>query len=357
MAFSKKRLFRLKERIDALGKHKCAIVYGGLPQEVRRDQASLFNEPDNDYSILVATDAVGMGLNLNIGRIVFETLSKFDGESLRALNASEIKQIGGRAGRFKSEFVGSGGVTCFKGRGNDLDLIRRALDTTLKPLPFAQLNVFYEQCEVHAATFQETRGGGAELLHLVLSDLRRNAELDKMYRFANIDRMLEISLALAKAQVAVSFDDAFKFCYAPTKSRENSVRVILQFAKALGEYGEVKLSDSLWARLPRRAEDIKTVQDMEDLEGKYDVFQTYLWLSHYYPEEVFPSKERVVDVIEDISAIIEWRLMQGPLRADRDQRGGRNNARHDGRRHATEQHGRTKADMRESQQRKRRRRR
>ena len=50
--------------------------------------------------VLVATDAVGMGLNLSIRRVVFSALSKFDGREHRALTTSEVKQIGGRAGRF-----------------------------------------------------------------------------------------------------------------------------------------------------------------------------------------------------------------------------------------------------------------
>ena len=57
----------------------------------------MFNTPGNGYDILIASDAVGMGLNLDIGRIVFSTVKKFDGVQQRPLNVSEIKQIGGWA--------------------------------------------------------------------------------------------------------------------------------------------------------------------------------------------------------------------------------------------------------------------
>ena len=57
---------------------RVCVVYGALPPEMRRTQARLFNDPDSGYDVLVASDAVGMGLNLNIRRIIFHTLTKFE---------------------------------------------------------------------------------------------------------------------------------------------------------------------------------------------------------------------------------------------------------------------------------------
>jgi len=71
------------------------VIYGALPPEMRRLQARLFNEPNNDFTVLVASDAVGMGLNLNIRRIIFHTLQKYDGSAnARApVSVSMIKQV------------------------------------------------------------------------------------------------------------------------------------------------------------------------------------------------------------------------------------------------------------------------
>ena len=55
----------------------------------------MFNDATSEFDVLVASDAIGMGLNLNISRIIFSTLKKFDGESFRDLTISEIKQIAG----------------------------------------------------------------------------------------------------------------------------------------------------------------------------------------------------------------------------------------------------------------------
>lgn len=60
-----------------------------------RLQATMFNDENSDFHVLVASDAIGMGLNLNISRIIFSTLKKFDGLEMRDLTVSEIKQIAG----------------------------------------------------------------------------------------------------------------------------------------------------------------------------------------------------------------------------------------------------------------------
>ncbi|MCF0228788.1 MAG: hypothetical protein HUJ76_03715 [Parasporobacterium sp.] len=76
---------------------KTSVIYGKLPYDVRHAQAADFSEGQNP--VLVATDAIGMGLNLPIRRVVFLSLEKFDGFNRRELLPGEIRQIAGRAGR------------------------------------------------------------------------------------------------------------------------------------------------------------------------------------------------------------------------------------------------------------------
>ncbi|MEO6119040.1 MAG: SUV3 C-terminal domain-containing protein, partial [Methylotenera sp.] len=75
-----------------------ASIYGALSPEVRRTESTRFCNGAAD--ILVATDAIGMGLNLPIRRVIFSNIHKFDGIASRPLNATEVRQIAGRAGRF-----------------------------------------------------------------------------------------------------------------------------------------------------------------------------------------------------------------------------------------------------------------
>lgn len=102
VSFSRFSIHAIKHKVEQETGRRCAVIYGGLPPETRAHQAALFNDPDNDYDFLVASDAVGMGLNLEIQRIIFEGVSKHDGTEVRELTVSEIRQIGGRAGRFKT---------------------------------------------------------------------------------------------------------------------------------------------------------------------------------------------------------------------------------------------------------------
>jgi ATP-dependent RNA helicase SUPV3L1/SUV3 len=64
VAFSRITIHALKQEIERATGRRAAIVYGSLPAEIRSQQADLFNDPDNDYDFLVASDAIGMGLNL-----------------------------------------------------------------------------------------------------------------------------------------------------------------------------------------------------------------------------------------------------------------------------------------------------
>ncbi|EPQ62209.1 BgtA-21394 [Blumeria graminis f. sp. tritici] len=100
--FSRLAIHGMKQGIEKATGKRCAVVYGSLPPETRAQQAALFNDPDNDYDFLVASDAVGMGLNLSIRRVIFESTLKFDGTERRVMETSEIKQIAGRAGRYKT---------------------------------------------------------------------------------------------------------------------------------------------------------------------------------------------------------------------------------------------------------------
>ena len=82
----------------------CSIIYGALPYDVRHKEAEKF--ASGQTKVLVATDAIGMGLNLPIRRIVFLQYAKFDGRTKRKLNGTEVKQIAGRAGRYGIYDVG-----------------------------------------------------------------------------------------------------------------------------------------------------------------------------------------------------------------------------------------------------------
>ena len=75
VAFSKKDLYSVSRELEKRG-IEAGLIYGGLPPDVKMKQAENFNDPDHPCNVLVATDAIGMGINLNIQRIIFHSMTK-----------------------------------------------------------------------------------------------------------------------------------------------------------------------------------------------------------------------------------------------------------------------------------------
>ena len=97
ITFSKKNVLAIAAALETRG-IKASVIYGNLPPKTRKEQVQLFAEGVNE--VVVATDAIGMGINLPIRRIVFMNTIKFDGSIKRRIHAEEIRQIAGRAGRY-----------------------------------------------------------------------------------------------------------------------------------------------------------------------------------------------------------------------------------------------------------------
>ena len=102
IAFSIEEVYAIAELIRRQ-KGGAAVIMGSLSPKTRNSQVDLYQSGDVDY--LVATDAIGMGLNMDINEIYFSNLKKFDGKKNRRLNVIEISQIAGRAGRFKNDGI------------------------------------------------------------------------------------------------------------------------------------------------------------------------------------------------------------------------------------------------------------
>ena len=100
VAFSAEQVYAVAEMLRRF-RGGAAVVMGALSPETRNKQVSLYQNGEVDY--LVATDAIGMGLNLDIDHVAFAGLSKFDGQRQRRLTTSEMAQIAGRAGRHQRD--------------------------------------------------------------------------------------------------------------------------------------------------------------------------------------------------------------------------------------------------------------
>ena len=106
IAFSTEEVYAIAELIRRQ-KGGAAIVMGSLSPKTRNAQVNLYQSGDVDY--LVATDAIGMGINMDLDHVYFSNIKKFDGKKIRRLKVAEIGQISGRAGRYLND--GSFGIT------------------------------------------------------------------------------------------------------------------------------------------------------------------------------------------------------------------------------------------------------
>ncbi|GGD40498.1 helicase-related protein [Sinisalibacter lacisalsi] len=132
VGFSVENLYAVAELMRRQ-KGGVAVVMGALSPRTRNAQVAMYQNGDVDY--LVATDAIGMGLNLDVNHVAFSALAKFDGRRMRQLAPNELAQIAGRAGRYRSD--GSFGVT---GEARPLDPEVVAAITEHRFTPIRKLN-------------------------------------------------------------------------------------------------------------------------------------------------------------------------------------------------------------------------
>lgn len=119
VCFSRKRVLETASKLENR-RMKVSMIYGSMPPETRKKQIERFN--NGEAKVIVATDAIGMGLNLPIRRIIFLENEKFDGVRRRRLTSQEVKQIAGRAGRKGIYDVGKVAFT------KDIRVMKRLLE-------------------------------------------------------------------------------------------------------------------------------------------------------------------------------------------------------------------------------------
>ena len=140
IAFSSEEVYAIAELIRRQ-KGGAAIVMGSLSPKTRNAQVELYQSGDVDF--LVATDAIGMGINMDLDHVYFSNLKKFDGRKLRKLNLSEIGQIAGRAGRYLND--GNFGITgqCKEINAEEVDLLENHKFEEIKSLFWRNSNLSF----------------------------------------------------------------------------------------------------------------------------------------------------------------------------------------------------------------------
>ncbi|CAK9150079.1 unnamed protein product [Ilex paraguariensis] len=289
VAFSRREIFEVRLAIEKYTNHRCCVIYGALPPETRRQQANLFNDEDNEFDVLVASDAVGMGLNLNIRRIVFYSLSKYNGDKIVPVPASQVKQIAGRAGRRGSRYPdGLTSTLHLDDLGYLIECLKKPFDEVKK----LGLFPFFEQVELFAgqlpnATFSQ-----------LLEKFGENCLLDMSYFLCRHDHIKKVANMLEKVQ-GISLEDRFNFCFAPVNIRDpKAMYHLLRFASSYAQ----KLPVSIAMGMPKGS--ARNDTELLDLETKHQVLSMYLWLSNHFKEETFPFVKKAEAMATDIAELL-----------------------------------------------------
>lgn len=295
VAFSRREIFEVKMAIEKHTNHRCCVIYGALPPETRRQQANLFNDQDNEYDVLVASDAVGMGLNLNIRRVVFNSLSKYNGDKIVPVPPSQVKQIAGRAGRRGSRYPDGLTTTL---QLEDLDYLIDCLKQPFENVKKVGLFPFFEQVELFAGQLPDI-----SFAHL-LEKFGENCRLDGSYFLCRHDHIKKVANMLEKVQ-GLSLEDRFNFCFAPVNFRDPKAMYHLHRFAALYS---IKVPVSIAMGMPKGS--ARNDAELQDLETKHQVLSVYLWLSQHFKKEIFPYKKKAEEMAIDIADLLGQSLIK-----------------------------------------------
>ena len=216
VAFSRREVLTLRDAIAASG-HPVSVIYGALPPEVRRREAERFS--NGESHILVATDAIGMGLNLPIRRVLFSTMTKFDGIGDRTLDESEVHQIAGRAGRYGIHEEGFVGVLK-DAEPQALKVLKDLLAKTPRaPRDFkAPVAPNGWHVDTISSRLHKTR------LHEVLGVFMQQLKLDDAhFAVAELEQMLSLAEELDKSASRLTLKERFIYAQAPVDMRTDSL--------------------------------------------------------------------------------------------------------------------------------------
>ena len=319
VSFSRVGLHALKAGIESATHRRCAIVYGSLPPETRAQQAALFNDPNNDYDFLVASDAIGMGLNLEIKRVIFEAVAKRDRVGFRTLTVPEVKQIGGRAGRYRtaaqdiksaqagisaqpttarSKWGAPGFISTLEDQ--DLAVVHDAFSMDPEPIKTAGIQPPTFAIEKFSTYFPPETP-----LSFILLRLRDMAKVSYRFHLCQIEDAIEVADIIQPYPMSIY--DRCVFLSAPVSLREHGQRLALQaFAQCVSEMRDGKLLDipEIDLEILDKARDDPTLprgEYLRRLEALHKTVTTYLWLTYRYVG-VFTSQPlafHVKQLVED----------------------------------------------------------
>ena len=293
VAFSRRDVLTLRDQIAADG-HPVSVIYGALPPEVRRREAERFAAGESH--ILVATDAIGMGLNLPIRRVLFSTMTKFDGTADRPLTESEVHQFAGRAGRFGIHEEGFVGVlkdaepTAAKLLKELLPKTPRAPRDFKAPVAPNGWHVDTISSRLHKTKLREVLGVFVEQLKLD----------DAHFAVAELDQMLDLAEQLDRCAPGLTLKERFTYAQAPVDIRtDTQVQEFLAWTSSHALTGQ--------AGTPWFLKDVDGHSRLDRMEQALRAVTLWLWLDLRF-SGVYGHLDAVLELRRQLNDGIERQL-------------------------------------------------
>jgi len=295
ITFSRISVHKIVRILEEDYKLKVSMIYGALPPEVRLEEARRFNNEETD--VLVSTDAIGYGLNLNIQRVIFSTVGKFNGESIEILEESSFKQISGRAGRFQKT---DDGEVAFSSEFNK----RLKRPETYKEYLKLNKTFNHELSSLEDAYyFPEWEVIESVALQLENEDSLRDILTVYFQRFKDdvlkFDFMFLDQMLTFLDNKDLLLVDKYKLVFAPV--RDNSEEY---FRKCVDHILDDEPCFSFFSLHLEKA------RSLENLEEISHNALLYMWLSQRYPL-IFKEYDKAKDVYDEISYLIIDMLKKG----------------------------------------------
>jgi ATP-dependent RNA helicase SUPV3L1/SUV3 len=294
VGFSRKAVVEMQGAIARLG-FSSAAIYGSLSPAVRRREAERFRAGSAD--VLVATDAIGLGLNLPIRRLIFASIEKFDGVSDRLLTPQEVRQIAGRAGRYGLHEEGL--VTALNPRY--ISFLRRALEdrTPLRQDGTIWISPTDEHLRRLSTIIGTTRV--SRLLQFFQERVMRDG--DDGLRIADVSGTIEVAVALEFSDgfLALPFDVRCTYCRAPVSTRGNGLAILAQWGAQHATLGTVSGAELMTGGSAR--------DRLLLYEDRSRLATLYLWLAQRFPD-VYANRDEIAAMRETIDDEIHSALLE-----------------------------------------------
>lgn len=271
VVFSRKSALEMKNAIESAGK-KCSVIYGNLSPEVRRSEAAKFKNGENP--ILVATDAIGMGLNLPISRLFFSTLEKFDGITTRLLNISEIKQISGRAGRYGFANYGEVGLL-FEDSQHLKSLLSKAIHGGYEPATDIRIPIAPNLKQIQ--TICNTLGK-QDLYSALIFFKEKMIRDHKLYKTANLEAMIEIASLIKNKNLDLATGLNYA-CVPIDTGSENHLKSFFRWMNS-HIHEKTNMAPELPDVISHRKNDSYSLYEAENY---VKLCMAYRWLHYKYP--------------------------------------------------------------------------